>query len=333
MIDVSIIVPVHNSLEYIEKCLFSLVNQTIVNKEIIIVDDGSSDGSYDVCISYQQTYPKLIKVFKQNNKGVSSARNVGIINSHGKYIGFVDSDDYIELNMFEKLLDIVNRNIKIDSVFCGYDEIESEIETYVHKPKVIGYGGIKDAFKYTQCDIKYGYYSFVCNKLFLKSNIINNHIFFDENIYFGEDNLWLVKYILCSNLFYFDNTVLYHWVRHNNSATTSSVVNEKRITSVESQKMVIDLVKDVNDKSMLNISKAKMFCDGMNLLYISYISNNKTWCKYIRESIEKSIISFMFSSCYSVLKRCKYIVTYVCVMLNLKTSIIIKVFNINRSSI
>ena len=93
-LDLSIIVPVYNVKNYLPKCIESLIQTTSYSYEIILIDDGSSDGSSDICDKYAQKY-NFIKVIHQNNKGVSSSRNNGIINSRGRYILFVDSDDYL----------------------------------------------------------------------------------------------------------------------------------------------------------------------------------------------------------------------------------------------
>lgn len=100
---ISVIVPVYNVAPYLKKCLDSLVNQTIDDIEIIVVNDGSTDGSQKIIDEYQNKYPKLIKSFIKKNGGLSDARNFGIDKAKGMYIGFVDSDDYVQLDMFDKM--------------------------------------------------------------------------------------------------------------------------------------------------------------------------------------------------------------------------------------
>ena len=103
MKDISIIVPVYNAEKYLVKCLDSLVNQTKKNIEIILVNDGSKDKSIDILNEYKEKYPDMITIISQENQGQSAARNSGIENATGKYIDFVDSEDYVSENMFEKL--------------------------------------------------------------------------------------------------------------------------------------------------------------------------------------------------------------------------------------
>jgi len=136
---VSIIVPVYNVYDYIDKCLNSLVSQTLDDIEIIVVNDGSPDNSQEIIDKYVKAYPDKIKSFVKENGGQGSARNFGYKKATGEYIGYVDSDDYIDIHMYEKLYkrakkdnsDIVmcancivyeNGNKKIENLFLKTDD-------------------------------------------------------------------------------------------------------------------------------------------------------------------------------------------------------------------
>ncbi|MCM1002749.1 MAG: glycosyltransferase [Candidatus Gastranaerophilales bacterium] len=101
-IKISVIVPVYNVEKYLGKCLDSLVNQSIKDVEIICINDGSTDKSGEILNLYAQKYSQIV-VLNQSNKGQSAARNLGISMAHGEYLGFVDSDDWVDLEYFEKL--------------------------------------------------------------------------------------------------------------------------------------------------------------------------------------------------------------------------------------
>jgi len=118
----SIIVPVYNVEKYIDKCLESLVNQTIDNYEIIIVVDGSEDNSIEIVRKYEKLYPELITFYETENHGLSAARNYGLERANGEYIGFVDSDDCVNIEMFEKLYNYATKN-NCDMVVCDYYQI------------------------------------------------------------------------------------------------------------------------------------------------------------------------------------------------------------------
>lgn len=132
--EVSIIIPVYNAQKYLERCINSVLSQEGVEVELILIDDGSIDESTKICELYSSKY-REIKFFRQKNKGVSAARNTGLMYASGQYIGFVDSDDYIDSRMYDKLLrglvsnnaDIAicdNRNVVLD-MEKGIDTFES----------------------------------------------------------------------------------------------------------------------------------------------------------------------------------------------------------------
>ena len=114
---ISVIIPVYNTELYLRRCLESVINQTYTNLQIIIIDDGSTDNSLKICTEYAQNDNRLI-VYSQNNSGVSAARNKGLDMATGDYIAFVDSDDFIENDMFAKLLNTMVNN-EADIIVCG----------------------------------------------------------------------------------------------------------------------------------------------------------------------------------------------------------------------
>ncbi len=116
-IAVSIIVPVYNAEEYLVKCLDSVVNQTLANVEIILIDDGSVDGSSQICKSYAAKDERII-YYKKENEGLAAARQDGMERASGEYIGFVDSDDWLELNMYERMYSVAKKE-NADVVFCN----------------------------------------------------------------------------------------------------------------------------------------------------------------------------------------------------------------------
>ena len=117
---ISIIVPVYNVEKYLSKCIDSIINQTYKNIEIILIDDGSTDSSGAICDKYALVDSR-IHVLHIENSGVSNARNVGLNHATGDYIGFVDSDDYIEPNMYELLLEELIAD-DVDVVQCNHAE-------------------------------------------------------------------------------------------------------------------------------------------------------------------------------------------------------------------
>ncbi len=125
---ISIIVPVYNVRAYLRKCLDSICGQTYKNLEIVVVDDGSTDGSGEICDEYAQL-DNRVKVIHSKNGGLSSARNIGLNNALGEYIGFVDSDDWIDYDMYEFLWELLNTR-KADLAICSH-YIEKQNKTKV----------------------------------------------------------------------------------------------------------------------------------------------------------------------------------------------------------
>ena len=121
---ITVIVPVYNILEYLPRCVRSITTQTYRNLEILLVDDGSTDGTGELCDRLGAEDDR-IRVFHKENGGSSSARNLGLQHASGEYVGFVDSDDYIEPDMYERLLEAV-RNYGVSAAQIGRDEIDEQ---------------------------------------------------------------------------------------------------------------------------------------------------------------------------------------------------------------
>ena len=207
---VSIIVPVYNPGEHLRKCLDSLIMQTYRNLEIVLIDDGSKDGSYEICKEYAQKDSRIVLIH-QENRGVSHARNVGIDNSHGDYYSFIDSDDYLDLDTYEYLLGQIEKH-KADIV--NYEHYitfpDHEIK---HRLNDDAYGMFdkKGAQRQLLFNVQ-----FACNKLFPKRTI--DGLRFDESIFRGEDTLFARLAFDRAERFWFDDRPLYHYVQSGESA-------------------------------------------------------------------------------------------------------------------
>ena len=215
-IDISIIVPVYNVEKYLEKCLESLVNQTLKNIEIILVNDGSTDSSKNICERYVEKDKRVILV-NQVNKGQSAARNKGIEIARGNYIGFVDSDDYIELDMYEILYEKLIQE-DADITICQVNMVNSEgqvLSNNINKNKK-GYieNGNDAIIRY----LKNGRWG-LCDKLY-KARFIKN-IKFLEGKSCGEDHLGIISILKNTKKIVTIETYLYNYVMRENSTTTA----------------------------------------------------------------------------------------------------------------
>ena len=155
---VSVIVPVYNVEKYLNKCIDSLINQSLKDIEIIIVNDSSPDNCQAIIDTYQKNYPNLIKSFIKENGGQGSARNYGLDYASGEYISFVDSDDWLDLDMLEKMYNLAIKD-NSDVVICDMMDYYED--------------GSKKFFNCTKYDSVYKVTPSACNKIF-KREIINN---------------------------------------------------------------------------------------------------------------------------------------------------------------
>lgn len=248
---ISVIVPMYNSEEHIQKCLNSILNQTYGKLEVIVINDGSSDNSEYIVkdIMKKDTRIKCITI---KNSGVSEARNVGLRMATGKYVTFVDSDDYIENNMYEILINLINKN-DIDLSICNFiiEKLDSSNHTKKSKVAKKDYENItvftNDEFfeKVLASDFGKGY---SCNKLFKLAIIKDNNLQFDKNIKISEDLLFVCNYLKYCKMVTYINKKLYHYVIRNVSAYNGKF-SEKWLTGLATYEQLKYLYKDKDRKS------------------------------------------------------------------------------------
>ncbi len=192
---ISIIVPVYNGDKTLSNCLDSIINQTYSNIEVIIINDGSNDGSTEICEEYTKRDPR-IHAYDHSHLGISRSRNIGVKRASGDYIQFVDSDDWMEPNMCSTLIENICTS-KSQMVVCNYCEV---FDDKINPSKERGVGTFSDEeyIKLLMEDPKDYYYGVLWNKLYVREIIIKNRITFREDMIHGEDfgfNLQYQTYI------------------------------------------------------------------------------------------------------------------------------------------
>lgn len=237
---ISIIVPVFNVEKYIERCVKSLRKQTLDCLEIILVDDGSTDNSSMIC-DWLAEQDDRIKVIHNQNSGVSRARNIGLAAANGVYVGFVDSDDYVDFSMYEKLFNAINETDS-DLSCCGV--LQKELDGFTRKI----YGTNKQ-YVYTKEDIINDFFDnqqikdymySPCNKLYRRDVI--GKLRFHGNLRMGEDFLFVFEYIGKSTRICIHDECLYTYEKRENSAMTSSF-SDKRMDYLKSVEIIEDICK------------------------------------------------------------------------------------------
>ncbi|MGN8921620.1 glycosyltransferase family 2 protein [Lachnospiraceae bacterium HCP28S3_F9] len=278
----SVIVPVYNSEKTLKYCIESILNQTIDDFELILVDDGSTDASGAICDDYMKK-DKRIKVFHQSNKGVSAARNRGLEEAEGKWIVFVDSDDFVD----SKFLEIYgNRDTDLLIVgFRRYDLNGKVKDEYIRKNQRINLTNQREIIRV----LKESYVAHVWNKRFCRSIIKKNGLFFNECFNYGEDLLFIANYIKEIKNLEFINKVTYNWCE-NDKKSLSKVGEQEWINKyAELSKELLNIFgknKEVQDYLL------DTFWWTMELKINSICNSNMRMCdikKMIYDIVDNSI--------------------------------------------
>ena len=223
---VSVIVPVYNVEKYIHQCIDSLLNQSLQNIEIILVDDGSPDNCPAICDAYAKKDDR-VKVIHKINGGLSSARNAGINLASGDYIGFVDSDDYVDSKMFENMSKTAVDN-SVDFVMCDYIRVNDQ-NTFkktldIRKGFYDKIDVIKEIFPslIMRESIDYGPLLSVWHCLYSTSFIKKNELYFDEEIKYSEDCIFSAVVGYKAKNFYYLKGNYYYNYRYNPISITTT---------------------------------------------------------------------------------------------------------------
>ena len=244
---ISIIIPAYNICEYIEKCLDSVCAQTYRNLEIIVVDDGSTDGTSEIIDRYAENKDNRIKVIHQKNGGVTSARLCGIKEAVGEFIGFVDGDDYIEPYMYKKLYENAVK-YKADISHCGYQMVfpNGRIDYYYNTGRIKiqdNENGIKDLLAGEF--IEPGLWNKLYRKGLFSSLFEERKI--DYSIKINEDFL-MNYYLFCeAEKSVFEDICPYHYLLRKNSAATSGVNINKLQDPIKVTKKILTELSSETD--------------------------------------------------------------------------------------
>lgn len=211
---VSVIVPVYNSEKYLEKCLDSLVNQTLEDIEIIVVDDGSTDSSSFIIEEYHKQCAEKMVCITQKNSGQAAARNRALKLCRGEYVGFLDSDDYVKPVMFQRMYEKAKHN-QADYAACGYTDI-----TYKNGKVLVlrDYVASKAAVKSEELFFDALVSPFI--HLYRRSMLVESGAYFPEGLIY-EDTAFYLEIIPYINKIEVIEESLAYRVRHQNSTTTS----------------------------------------------------------------------------------------------------------------
>ena len=245
----SIIVPVYGVEKYIDKCLNSLVKQSLKEIEVIVVNDGTKDNSQKIVDKYVKKYPDKIKSYIKENGGQGSARNYGLKKASGEYIGYVDSDDFVEKDMYKKLYNKAKENNYDIVVYYNVSEdyqnknIDAFINNYNTDLENIFFGKMA-----------------VWNKIYKRDILIKNKLEFKEKVWY-EDLAFTLKAIMNSNTFAFIDEPLYDYLIREGSTMNNS--------NVQRNLEILDAFNDI--LSYIQHNKKEEYFSKIEFLAIDHI--------------------------------------------------------------
>lgn len=291
-IKVSIIVPVYNVEKYLQSCMDSLVNQTLEDIEIICVNDGSTDNSLEILESYAKKDSR-IKVFTIENSGNSIARNYGIKIAKGKYVGFVDSDDYINETMFEKLYNSCEQN-DLDLAICKislFDDKTGEVNNNLSYYNLSIFKGFdKEVFSADDttsftCNIVVNAY----NKLYRRSLLEDNSIEFPPHLIF-EDEVFFIKTYLHAKRISVVNEFLYYYRLNREGSITYLEKENDYVDMVYIYQKEREIFKEVNKYSEYKILLANRM---LFLILARFTQTSPAYKKHFYEVLKQDLIEVM----------------------------------------
>lgn len=281
---ISIIIPAYNIQEYIGRTLKSVLAQTYSNIEIIVVDDGSNDGTAAVIDDYANQYSEKIRAIHIQNAGVTSARLIGVENANGEWIGFVDGDDVIEPNMFERLLDNAQK-YHADISHCGYQMIfpDGRVNYFYNtgciekQSNTIGLVELLDGSK-----VEPG----LCNKLFRKTlfcRLLQDNLM-DKSITINEDLLMNYYLFKEADISVFEDFCPYHYIVRSTSASRQMLNKHKIYDPIKvKEKILHDSAPDIRKKA--EQAYFGTYINVYNSIILSDISEIDMDRRYIRDMI------------------------------------------------
>lgn len=292
---VSVIVPAYNTKDYMEECLDSILNQTIDEIEILVVDDGSTDGTTDIIKEYEKKYPEKIKAFYKPNGGQAEARNVGLSHATGEYLGFVDSDDWIDPEMYLEMYDKA-KSENADIVICDTTDHYADRQVYHHASQ------FEDKFSVTPS---------ACNKIF-RREFVGNMIFpvgiWYEDFEFTTKNLMKTENI----------SVIHKSFYHCHCRQVSTMTNNNSEKNLDIITVFEHLTEFANENSMQEQYKETFEYLHIDHILISTINrleqqksnNKKAVIKTMRRSVKERYPKFYKDDVFKKMPRNRRIVAF-----------------------
>lgn len=297
----SIIVPIYNTEKYLDKCIQSILDQTLQDYEVLLIDDCSTDASLEIAGTYEWEQIRVLR--NKTNLGLSITRNVGISNASGDYLVFLDSDDYIDNFALLELDKLVCEESFPDIVYTGFIE-----ERGASIAKKYGYASesnrLYSRYEFLKSELeKRTLYAAACFGIYKRSFIIENNLFFKSGIC-HEDELWTPQVVNKAKNIYLSDLTYYHYIRRDNSITKVKDKTKNGLDLMESCYELIRIFDNMDDdylKRMMDNHIAMLYMKAMcrGRLYrkeYSKIIDRKFPIRYATTLIDKiKAMLFLFS--------------------------------------
>ena len=279
----SIIIPVYNGEKYIKKCLDSVLSQTYSNIEVIIINDGSTDNSYQILQEYAKKDHRIF-LLNQENVGSSLTRNTGIKYAKGEYITFVDIDDYLEKDTYEKVIAKLQDDIDIAcfSVSCDYIKENYSIN------KVLKSGIFSKDEAVIELFTK-DIFNALWNKVY-KASLIKDKDYFPHEFNQGEDLIFNCKVFKQANKILLMNDIFYHYIYQENATMISSFTKDNDLVLKNKQKYVFELLSDIDMQIYYDYMLKEYEVFVINLFMTNNNLSFKAKLKMIEENINDKYI-------------------------------------------
>ena len=320
---ISVIVPVYNVENYLEKCLNSLVNQNLQEIEILVINDGSTDNSQKIIEVFQSKFPQKIKTFAKENGGLSDARNFGIDRATGEFLAFVDSDDYVSATMMEEMYGLAKKH-EAEIVICNLQKVDENVIVTQKLTQIPNLPEKIDLEKHFSVfsDISY----FACNKIFKRELFEGKR--FQKGMHFEDIELIPKILLQCKTL---AKTDAFHYQYLERSNSISKSHTERGLDILKS----VENVEKAFENSMYSFKKNELkgfqILEGIYtfLAYLAFVKDDEVYDKmnlqlkkFIKErdiSLKEILIYKRFGRNYLLSLPFKKIIYYLLCFLGLET--------------
>jgi glycosyltransferase involved in cell wall biosynthesis len=280
---ISVIIPVYNTAPYLHRCLDSVVNQVLQDIEIICVDDCSTDQSLAILNEYAARDGRVKVLRNKENRGQNAARNVALKVAQGEYLGFVDSDDYVDLEFYEKLYartgknnaDIVKGDIYIDATALGQKSQYIRINVSIH-------------------DSKMNFWTFLWSAIYRRILIADNNIVFPEGITNCGDTVFLGKAVLAAKDIQTVDGIFYRWIRRADSIS-GGFTKAKIMSAISAIEMNMDAINAASNNAIDD--------EGYAIAFINNVKRLLFHAQWLDGEADKKIVAEALCGFYSKRKR------------------------------